>query len=536
MMNRRKALKSITSGAAALGAPWVTEAVAATGRYGNLVPELYASVPRPPAHTTAIVIGSGFGAAVSALRLAQAGVNVTILERGFQWPKDPQRDIFTQDTLPDGRGFWFRNQSKTLFGLPGTPVARFAGVMDITEYDHIDVWRGACVGGGSVVFTGAMPQPRRAYFDTIFGGRVNYDEMNSVYYPRVRNMLRLSPMPADVYNSSPFGHSRTWDTRSRRAGYTTTPVDGIWNWDVVRAELAGRSRKSCTVGLSNLGNSNGAKFDLNQNYLSQAQATGRARIYAGHEVKNIYFDGSRYVIDTVKINPEGTVLDRYTVTCDKLFLAAGSIGTTELLVRARAQGGLPLLNEFIGTGWGTNGDSAVARSFSFPPGWTTGSACASMIHETRDGLPTTLENWYPPGVPINVGVDSSLGMVFDMKNRANFAYEASTDRVKLMWPANGNNDAVATTRALNNRVAAANWVVPGVPLIIKDVSAGFTAHPLGGAVLDKATDNLGRVVGYSGLYVMDGAMIPGSTGAVNPSLTISAMAERNIEKIIAAGG
>lgn len=75
-----------------------------------------------------------------------------------------------------------------------------------------------------------------------------------------------------------------------------------------------------------------------------------------------------------------------------------------------------------------------------------------------------------------------------------------------------------------------------VSLIVKDVAAGFTAHPLGGAVLGKVTDDFGRVKGHKGLHVMDGAAIPGSTGAVNPSLTISALAERNIAAIVKNGG
>jgi cholesterol oxidase len=58
---------------------------------------------------------------------------------------------------------------------------------------------------------------------------------------------------------------------------------------------------------------------------------------------------------------------------------------------------------------------------------------------------------------------------------------------------------------------------------------------LGGAVIGRATDEYGRVFGYRGLYVMDGAAVPGSTGTVNPSLTISALAERNIEHIISSG-
>lgn len=62
---------------------------------------------------------------------------------------------------------------------------------------------------------------------------------------------------------------------------------------------------------------------------------------------------------------------------------------------------------------------------------------------------------------------------------------------------------------------------------------GGTAHPVGGAVLGKACDLYGRVKGYKGLYVVDGAMIPGSTGATNPSLTIAALTERCVERIIA---
>lgn len=536
-MKRRDILKQFGLASAAGSLPLTSQALLLPRDYRGIVPEIYQAAPTPPAHTRAIVIGSGFGGAISALRLARAGIQTTILERGFAWPTHPTREIFTQDTVPDGRGFWFRDWSKYVFGLPGLPIDRFGGIMDVTEYDHIDVWRGACVGGGSMVFTGVMIQPQQRYFEALFGSTVGFAEMNNVYYPRVRQMLRLSPMPADIYRSAPFNHSRRWDGDVRAAGYSPTSVDGIWNWNVVRQELAGTSRPSCTVGLSNLGNSNGAKFDLNQNYLKDAKATGKATVYAGHEVRRVYRDGARYLLDVVRRSPDGTQLGRQLLTCDMLFLAAGSIGTTELLVRAKALGDLPLLNEHVGQGWGSNGDSAVARVGAFDGGLTTGSACASMIHDTRFGPPTTLENWYAPGVPLSIGLGASLGMSFDQTNRASFVYDASRDRAKLLWPAWGNNDAVAATRAVNNRVGLWSLTVPAfAPPLVSDVYAGFTAHPLGGAVIGKATDAYGRVKNYPGLYVMDGAAIPGSTGAVNPSLTISALAERNIERIIATGG
>jgi len=64
------------------------------------------------------------------------------------------------------------------------------------------------------------------------------------------------------------------------------------------------------------------------------------------------------------------------------------------------------------------------------------------------------------------------------------------------------------------------------------VSASITAHPLGGIVLNRATDNIGMLKNYNGLYAIDGTLVPGHTGCTNPALTIAALAERNIERII----
>jgi len=500
------------------------------------VPELFNQVTTPPTHTRNLVIGSGFGGAISALRLAQAGEPVTILERGFKWPNSPNRSIFSNDTLPDGRAFWFKNRASMLTGID-MYMDSFGGVIDATEYDNMTVWRGACVGGGSVIFTGVMIQPDQNYFDALFQGSVSYSELDAVYYPRVRRMLNLSCMPDDVYQSDSFGHSRAWDEHMRMAGYAPEPIDSIFNWSVIRSELSGRSRKSATVGLSNHGNSNGAKFDLNQNYLSSAEATGLAKVYPGQVVESIGWDGSRYVVEVISQTVTGKQLARTTLTCDRLFLAAGSVGTSELLVKARDQGALANLNEYVGEGWGTNGDAIVVRSFAAMAGKTQGTPSASRIHDTREGMPVTFENWYAPGVPLNVGIIGTLGMAFDETNRGKFTLNPSTGKVDLQWNKEGNADAHAAIERVNQRIATASDTVPGAWPFVDSVNGkNWTAHPLGGAVLGLATDNYGRVEGHPGLYVMDGAAIPGSTGSVNPSLTIAAMAERNIETIIAAGG
>lgn len=500
--------------------------------YRQLVPEIFAPLPDAPEHTEAIVIGSGFGAAITALRLARAGVQVSMLERGSRWPNDPWREIFVADTVPDGRGFWHRSYFTGMTRIP-VPVDPFGGVLAVDSFPNIDVWHGACVGGGSVVYSGVMIEPPRPFFDHIFRGVVSFDELHNTYYPRVRQMLRLSPMPDDIYQSDAYAHARAWDEQVTAAGYTPQRPDGVWNWNVVRDELHGRSRPSAIVGCSDLGNSNGAKFDLNQNYLRYAEDTGRARIYPGHRVEAIGIErDGRYFVNVTKLAPTGDVLSARTITCDKLFLGAGSVGTSQLLVRARDTGALPHLNEHVGEGWGSNGDVGLARTLTSLQVGRQGAPCASLIVD-YNGRPITLENWYIPGATSSdIGILASLGLVLD-DTRGRFVYNPLSNTVELEWAANANDAAQERARVINRKAAAASGAI--VPPYW-EANATFTAHPLGGAVLGRVTDAYGRVDGYRGLYVMDGAAVPGSTGTVNPSLTISALAERNVEAIIRHGG
>lgn len=526
-------LAGVGSGAASRGAGVASANPLWNALFEAWVPEIFAPLPDPPEHSEAIVIGSGFGAAVTALRLAEAGVQNTVLERGSRWPNDPQREIFTGDDLPDGRGFWHRTSFTGVTKVPMT-FGDFGGVLDVTQFPGIDVWRAAAVGGGSIIFSGAMVAPPKHLFDSVFRGVVDFDELDRVYYPRVRQMLRLSPMPADVYNSAPFTHARIWDQQVRAAGYEPQANESIFNWDVIRAELSGASRASATASRSNLGNSNGAKFDLDQNYLRYAEATGRSAIFPGHRVDSIAQDGNgRYVVTVSKLAPTGVVLKTRTLTCDRLFLGAGSVGTSELLVRAQATGALPRLNEHIGDGWGTNGDVVLARSVSSPSSTGGGVPSASRIFDDS-GVPLTLENWYVPGIPVETAAVASLGMVLD-PTRARFGYDKARNSVGLSWNAGTQNQVIAACRAVDHRIAAKAGSLLDYAPIGYDANAFFTAHPLGGAVLGQATDGHGRVHGHPGLYVMDGAALPGSTATVNPSLTIAAIAERNIGAIISAG-
>jgi len=501
--------------------------------YKKVVPEIFQQNKKAPEYAKVVIIGSGFGGAVTAFRLAQSGIESVILERGFRWPKDDFRKIFTNETLPDGRGFWHKKDKfKGLNTFP-VKVDDFCGVVDVTSYENIDVWRGACVGGGSLVYTGLMIQPERKYFDKIFMGNVDYDEMNDEFYPKVREMLNLNKIPDDIYNSPPFGHSRVWDNQSIKAGYEPYRVDSIFSKDILMKELKNECRPSAIVGESNLGNSNGAKFDLTQNYLKYAEESGMVSIYPGQTVYSIHSEGDGFLIEVGNIDPEGLVIEKYNVRCDYLFLAAGSIGTSELLVKAKALDTISGLNEHIGKGWGSNGDVLASRSLSAIKGLVQASPVVSKLDdETSSEMPVSLVSVCVPGIPLDLTVVASLGMAFDLKNRGEFKYNESNGSVNLLWPKNGNNEALDAVRKVNNNIAFKSGSIPGVPLLVPDVSAYFTVHPLGGAVLGLATDNYGRVLNTKKLYVMDGAVIPGSTGISNPSLTIAALAERNVRKII----
>lgn len=512
----------------------VTDRVA-HAKHEKVVPEIFEAPPKVASHTDVIVIGTGFGASVSALRLGEAGASVAMLERGSRWPRDPWRRIHASDTLADGRALWHKRKFMNLTNLP-TVVDKFGGVLDDTEYEHLRVWRGAAVGGGSIVFTGVLLEPPKKYFEHVFGSTVSQREMHRKWYPKARRMLRASPMPDDIYRSTPFSHSRRWDRHVRKAGFTPEPLDGIWDWDVVRDELAWHSRRSAAIGESNYGNANGAKWDLTLNYLPKAEATGKVTVHHWHVVDRIGEDAAgRYFVDVRVIDPTGEMRETKTLTCDRLVLGAGSVGTSELLVRAQHEGTLKNLDDSVGDGFGTNGDGALVQFLAPSKGLSQASPSASTILDASGDLPTRMENWYALGLQVNATIVGSLGMVMD-PSRARFVHSAAQDAVILDWPKDGNADAEAAMREMHDKVAEANGVTTGMPLLgVPDVGTSFTAHPLGGAVLGETTDEYGRVKGHPGLYVMDGAAVPGSTGTANPSLTITALAERNIAQVIADG-
>lgn len=487
-----------------------------------------------PEEHQAIVIGSGFGGSIAALRLGEAGVQTLVLERGKAWSYDPEEVVFGSELRLRDDMFW-NNDFAVWLTMSPTLINRVPGIIEVVQAGGVQIAAAACVGGGSVVYAGVTVAPPRRYYEALFPAGIPYDELNRVYFPRVRHMLSASTLPEDLYRTDPFTHSRAFDEQCAAAGFPTKPVATTFNWSKVRGELAGRLRPSAIIGESSFGNSNGAKNDLTQNYLPAAVATGNVTISPLTEVTAIERGphGRGYAVRVRRLADDGTVLGTRELLCEKLFLAAGSVNTTRLLVAARDSGALPDLSEHVGTCWGSNGDAFVYRTFAGPTGLTQAAPCASTVFiEEGFGMPIRVENWYSMafnGTPYM----NQLSVAVDMDNRGTWTYDRATGKVAMRdWGPEKNAPSEAAANGFVQLLMEKGLAGPSPVLS----PMGGTAHPLGGCPIGKATDLYGRVNGYDGLYAVDSSLIPGNAGGANPSLLIAALAERAMDEIIAAKG
>jgi cholesterol oxidase len=476
----------------------------------------------------ALVIGSGFGGAVAALRLAQAGIDVTIIERGKRWPITDEQNTFSTIFKPDGRSAWLSPKT-VLPGMDSTPINVFPGVLDRYNENGIGVLAGAGVGGGSLVYGGVTFQPSRELFYRTFPSEIDYGELDRVYFPRVRSTLNATVMPKDIFASNNYKAARVFIQQAKKAGLPTSLLEGAVDWNIVRQELAGRRVPSVIVGEGVYGINSGAKNSLDRNYLAMAEATGRVSIRTLHIVTDIAQErDNRFTVICNVIDLTGQVVSKKIFICESLFLAAGSMGTSKLLVRAKAKGTLPNLNDDIGKDWGNNGDNLFLRIGLKKTGKIQGGFAGASAFDPGNSVgPVTLEQaQFPIGFECNCINHLSMSIP---AVRGFFSYKSETDSVSLTWPSGANNDTTAATRKTADLINGANGGTVSDP---PGVDSRFTFHPLGGAVLGKACDLFGRVKGYTKLYVVDGALIPGATGCSNPSLTIAAIAERCMDQII----
>ncbi|MCA6094244.1 GMC family oxidoreductase [Streptomyces sp. SCA3-4] len=532
-LSRRRLLGLAALGAAALsGATTISAAprahAAGQGDNGSFVP--------------AVVIGTGYGAAVAALRLGEAGVQTLMLEMGQQWDK-PGADgnIFPNMLKPDERSTWFKSRTEAPLGsflwldVVNKDITPYAGVLDRVNFDQMSVYVGRGVGGGSLVNGGMAVVPKRSYFEEVLP-RVDAAEMYDRYFPRANSVLRVNHIDKKWFEDTEwYKFARVSREQAGKAGLGTTFVPNVYDWDYMRREAAGEVPKSALATEVIYGNNHG-KMSLDKTYLAAALGTGKVTIRTMHKVKTIgrQKDGS-YVLTIEETDAYGKRIATKEITCTYLFLGAGSLGSTELLLRARDTGALPDLSGEVGAGWGPNGNIMTARANHV---WNPTGAKQSSIPALG------IDDWDNPAAPVfaeiapmPAGLETWVSLYLAItKNpeRGTFVYDKATDRATLRWTRDQNTPAVNAAKSLFDRINKANTTMYRYDLFgskLKNFADDFCYHPLGGCVLGKATDLYGRVSGYKNLYVTDGSLIPGSIG-VNPFVTITALAERNMERVI----
>ncbi len=488
----------------------------------------------PVQRVQALVVGSGFGGSIAALRLAEAGVSVTVLERGRRWDISPEHDTFCAMLRPDGRAAWMHDKP-VIPGVPPTNLTRgtygapYVGLLQKIHGPNINVVCAAGVGGGSLVYSGIMIQPPRDAFESVFPSDVSYDEMDSIYYPRVREIMRPSAMPDDVYDAPEYASSRAFVRDAEAANLNVERNAIALDWDLVRAELAGEVPAQVIKGEYLYGLNSGAKHSVDRGYLAMAEETGLVDVRPLHQVAAVAEDpegGYRTTVE--RIDEHGMVLETITIKSDLLFLAAGSMNTTKLLLRARRDGGLPNLGDRVGEAWGNNGLRIMVRSgvedvTAMPQG---GPACIFVHDHDNPYGPIGMEFGAAPVGLAGYLIHGTQGV----PDRLGRLVLNDEDEVEPEWEREYDKSAQMGAEDTLQRIADASGSQRGS---IPGLDESITFHPLGGATMGVVTDTYGRVSGHPGLYVVDSALIPGSTPAGNPFWTIAAIAERCMDKIVA---
>ena len=526
-----------------------------------------------------IVVGSGFGGSVTALRLTEKGYRVGVLEAGRR---------FTRETLP--RNSW------DLKNYLWAPKLGMFGIQRIHLLGNVMVLAGAGVGGGSLNYANTLYVPPKPFFeDPQWRDITDWQEELTPYYDQARRMLgvRLNPTmtPSDVHLKAAAERMGVGDT------FHMAPV-GVFFGDgedadgAAKAEPgeqvddpyfggAGPARKACTeCGECMTGCRHGAKNTLNENYLHLAEKAG-AVVHPLTSVVSVTDDSQGgYAVATLPTDERRKAKGR-TFKARHVVIAAGTYGTQTLLHRMKAGGQLPYISDRLGELTRTNSEALVGaqtdnRRYRRATGapkvdFTQGVAITSSIHPDDN---THIE-------PVRYGKGSnSMGGLSILQ----VPYAEGSSRV-MAWLANAARHPVLVLRSLSNRrwsektiiglvmqsldnslttflkpdgvgkglltarqghgspnpkqIRAASEAASAIAADINGfpgsnvgelMGAPLTAHFLGGCPIGSSRDTgvidpYHRLYGHPGISVVDGAAVSANLG-VNPSLTITAQAER----------
>ncbi|WP_245984469.1 GMC oxidoreductase [Streptomyces tateyamensis] len=524
-----------------------------------------------------IVVGSGFGGSVSALRLTEKGYRVAVLEAGRR---------FTRDELP--------KNSWDVRNYLWAPSLGLYGIQRIHLLANVLVLGGAGVGGGSLNYANTLYVPPKAFFeDRQWQHITDWQEELAPFYDQAQRMLGVRTNPTmtpsdvhlkaaaermgcgDTFHFAPvgvfFGDGRDADGSAKAVpgGEVEDPYFGG----------AGPSRKACVeCGECMTGCRHGAKNMLTENYLHLAEANG-AEIHPLTTVARIREQGAGFAVDVLRTNARSGAARKAgarTLTAAKVVVAAGTYGTQSLLHKMRDGGLLPNIPATLGELTRTNSEALVGaqttpRRYGGPVDFTKGVAITSSIHPdenthiepVRYGKGSNAMGFLSiqqvPGGGrgprwLRAGVTAAKHPTVFARSLSNYRWSERTI-IGLVMQSLDNSITVSLKQkglgkgSLTSRQGHGEpnptWI-PAAEAGAKAIAAeigGFagstvgeifdipmTAHFIGGCAIGDSpergvVDPYHRLYGHPGISVVDGSTISANLG-VNPSLTITAQAER----------
>jgi len=519
-----------------------------------------------------IVIGSGFGGSVSALRLAEKGYRVAVMEMGRRWkPADLPRTSWSIH-----RWFWH-------------PKVGLRGFFNMRLFKHATIFHGCAVGGGSITYAGTLLRPADKVWESgSWAELAAWKAEMPRHYETATRMLGVTENkilgPTDrllqkTAEAIGCGHTfyRThvgiFQPAEGEPGLRTFP-DPFFGGE-------GPDRTTCTAcGGCIMGCRHGAKNTLDLTYLYLAEKRG-VRVFPETKVVDVRprssagDGGEGYEVRTVR-STAWIRRQPQRFTCRAVVFSASSLGTMELLFRLREKGSLPAISEQLGKHVRTNSESLIgARVPGCREDLSQGIAIGSGVYIDEHTHIEAVR--YPRGsdtmslltTPLTDGRPGSQRIALWLKNILGSLLRHPLKTLRLFWPSGWAREAVILLcmQALEGHIEmswrrpwfwpfrkflvsqgekvptyipqanefakkfaelAGGTAMSMLPEILFDVPG--TAHCIGGCVIADSpargvVDEHHRVFGYKNMYICDGSVIAANLG-VNPSLTITALAER----------
>lgn len=519
-----------------------------------------------------VVVGSGFGGSVAALRLTEKGYRVLVLERGGRFADDE----FAKTNWDLPRYLWL-------------PAMGCHGIMEFSFLRHVLYLHGSGVGGGSLVYGGVLMEPEREVFEAPEWSRLaDWRTLLAPFFDEARRMLGVATNPLlgpadDVLRriASDVGQGDTFQPTEVGIYFGEPGEEAA---DPYFGGL-GPARSGCTFcGGCMVGCRYNSKNTLVKNYLHFAEAGG-VRIEANAKVEAVWplqpedAEGARYRLDFRRTRGRGDG----QVRARNVVVAAGTLGTLELLLNCRdGLRSLPRLSPRLGERVRTNSESllaSLARDTSSD--YSRGIAISSIVHV--DAVTRVEPVRYPEGssfirllslplvdvmgkgllarlfavlgIVLRRPVDFLREKVFPhwarrttillvMQSEENFLNMRWARRPLGLFGA-GMETHRHTSRPVPTELPIAHAVARRFASETNGSAGGswtetlldmsVTAHLMGGCPMGRTEDEgvvqmNAEVFHYPGLYVLDGSIVPGNPG-VNPSLTITALAEYALSQI-----